>query len=40
MNLDERALVSGTAWFVVSMARPGLAPPWQEPESGERESGI
>lgn len=24
MNLDERALASGTAWFVVSMARLGL----------------
>lgn len=43
VNLDERALASGSAWCVVPMARPGLAPPWQEAEtaeSGVRESDI
>lgn len=43
MNLDKRALAFGSAWCVVPMARPGLAPPWQEAEtaeSGVRESDI
>ena len=36
MNLDERALASGTGWYVVPTAGPGLAPPWEEAEPAER----
>lgn len=40
VNLDERALASGAAWYVVPVAGPGLAPPWQEADSWEWGKGL
>lgn len=41
VNPEERALASGTAWYVAPTAGPGLVPSWEEAESAERgEKGV